>query len=45
MAKKNKIAIFKGQKIRRLWDDGGEKWYFSVVDVMAALTGSTIPNR
>ncbi len=45
MAKTNKIAIFKGQQIRRLWDDSGEKWYFSVADVMAALTGSTIPKR
>ena len=34
-----KIAIFKGQKIRRLWDKKKEKWYFSVIDIIAILTG------
>lgn len=43
--KKNKLALFQGQKIRRVWDDKEEKWYFSVVDVIEALTGSTIPKR
>ena len=32
-----KIAIFEGQKIRRLWEEKEEKWYFSVVDVIQAL--------
>lgn len=32
------ITIFEGQKIRRLWDDKKEKWYFSVIDIMAVLT-------
>ena len=35
-----KIAIFKGQKIRRIWDERQEKWYFSVVDVVAILSDS-----
>lgn len=36
---KNKaIAVFEGQKIRRVWDDEKELWYFSVVDVVQALT-------
>ncbi len=35
-----KIAIFKGQKIRRHWDEEKELWFFSVVDVIAALTNS-----
>ena len=44
--KKNKaIVIFDGQKIRRIWDDEKEQWYFSVVDVVEVLTGSTIPRR
>lgn len=42
---KNKIAIFEGQKIRRVWDEKAEKWYFSVVDVVSILTSSTIPKR
>ena len=37
------IIIFNQQKIRRHWDDDKELWYFSVVDVMAALTGSVDP--
>ncbi len=36
-SKTNKIAIFKGKKIRRYWDGKHEKWHFSVVDVIAAL--------
>ena len=36
-----KIEIFKGNKIRKLWAD--EAWWVSVVDVVAALTGSENP--
>ena len=32
-----KLAVFKGRPIRRLWDKKQEKWYFSVVDIIAAL--------
>lgn len=41
----HKIAIFQGKRIRRHWDDEKELWYFSVVDVVAVLTGSSIPRR
>lgn len=38
MKTKNKaIAIFKGKRIRRYWDDARELWYFSIVDVVALL--------
>ena len=37
------MAIFKGKKIRRIWDDKQEKWFFSVVDVIAALSESKNP--
>jgi len=40
-----KIALFEGKKIRRVWDNKEEKWYFSVIDVVEILTGSTIPRR
>ncbi|HAX01655.1 MAG: hypothetical protein UX04_C0001G0179 [Microgenomates group bacterium GW2011_GWF2_45_18] len=40
-----KVVIFQGNQIRRLWNDKEEKWYFSVVDVVAVLTDSTIPRR
>jgi hypothetical protein len=42
---KHKIAIFEGKKIRRQWNGGKELWYFSVIDVIEVLTGSTIPRR
>lgn len=33
-----KLAIFEGKKIRRIWDEKKELWYFSVVDIIAVLT-------
>src|SRR3989339_2233164 len=41
MVKNKQIAIFKGKKIRRVWDEKREKWYFSVVDIVAILTSQT----
>lgn len=41
MKKAKKIVIFEGNKIRRDWDEKQEKWYFSVVDVVGVLSGST----
>lgn len=37
------LAIFEGQKIRRHWDEKTETWYFSVVDIIFALTESANP--
>lgn len=39
----NQITTFKNKKIRRYWDDKKEKWYFSVVDIIATLTDSINP--
>ncbi len=36
----NNIQIFEGKKIRSVWDNEKEEWYFSVVDVVGALTDS-----
>jgi hypothetical protein len=41
MEEKNEIAIFESKKIRRLWHE--EDWWFSVVDVVGALTDSLDP--
>jgi hypothetical protein len=41
--KSGKVAIFGENKIRRIWDDKKEKWYFSVSDVISALTDSKNP--
>lgn len=32
------IQIFEEKKVRSLWHEDGEKWYFSIVDVVAVLT-------
>ena len=37
---KNKIALFEGKKIRRLWDEEKEFWYFSVVDIIRCFNKS-----
>ena len=33
----NEIKAFEEKKVRSLWDTEKEKWYFSVVDVIAEL--------
>ena len=43
MVKKNSIKLFGDDKIRAIWDDEQEKWYFSIVDVVAVLTESPNP--
>ena len=35
---KNDLAIFEGYKIRRLYDEKTETWWFSVVDIIQVLT-------
>ena len=34
---KNALAIFEGYKIRRIYDEKAEKWFFSVVDIIRVL--------
>ena len=38
--KKNLSAYFEERKVRAIWDDEQEEWYFSVVDVIQILTDS-----
>ena len=38
MGKENHIKLFEQKQIRSHWDEGVEKWYFSIVDVIAILT-------
>ena len=40
MTKKHELQLFEDKKIRTVWDDEQEKWYFSIVDVVAILTDS-----
>lgn len=44
MDKSNKIQLFNDRKIRSLWDEEQEKWYFSIIDVVAVLTESIDAN-
>ncbi len=43
MSKQEIIKIFGDRKIRSVWDDEAEIWYFSIVDVVAVLTESKDP--
>lgn len=45
MTHKNAIKIFEEKKVRAVWDDQTEEWYFSVIDVIAVLTDSLDPKR
>ena len=39
------IQLFEGKKVRIVWDEEQEKYFFSVVDVIQVLTDSTTPRR
>jgi hypothetical protein len=39
------IKIFEEKKVRTLWDAEQEKWYLSIVDVIAVLTDSPNPRK
>ena len=40
MSKKEALQLFEQRKVRTVWDDQEEKWYFSIVDVVSVLTDS-----
>ena len=43
MGKKEMLQVFEQQKVRTVWDDETQKWYFAIVDVVAVLTESSNP--
>lgn len=45
MTKENAIKVFEDQKVRSVWDSEAEKWFISVIDVIAVLTESADPKR
>ena len=45
MTQKHAIQLFEEKKVRTVWDDKQEKWYFSVVDVVGVLTESDNPRK
>ncbi len=40
MTKKQTLQLFEQRKVRTVWDDQEEKWYFSIIDVVSVLTDS-----
>ena len=45
MTQKQAIQLFEEKRVRTVWDDEQEKWYFSVVDVVGVLTESDNPRK
>ena len=45
MTKKEALQLFEQKKVRTVWDDQEEKWYFSIVDVCGVLTDSPNPRN
>ena len=43
MTKREQIQLFEDRKVRTVWDEEQEKWYFSIVDVVEVLTDSADP--
>lgn len=45
MNKQTDVKIFENKQVRTLWDAAKEKWYMSIVDVVAVLTDSPNPRK
>lgn len=45
MTDKNVVKVFQEKQVRTVRDDEQEKWYFSIIDVIAALTGNERPRK
>ena len=45
MTQKESIRLFEERKVRAIWDDEQEDWYFSIVDVISILTDSPNPRK
>ncbi|MBQ4548921.1 MAG: Bro-N domain-containing protein [Bacteroidales bacterium] len=43
MTMKQALQLFEQKKVRTIWDEEQEKWYFAIVDVVAVLTESVDP--
>lgn len=42
---KDKIQLFEDRKVRSVWDDEKEEWFFSIVDVCCVLAQTNTPRR
>ena len=41
----NEFKLFEGNQIRSVWDNEKEEWYFSIIDILGALTASENPRK
>jgi hypothetical protein len=41
----SKLILFEEKKVRRVWNEDEQKWYFSIVDVCEVLTASPEPRK
>ena len=42
---KSQIQLFEEKKVRTVWDEENEEWYFSIVDVVEVLTDTDRPRK
>jgi len=42
---KDNIKIFEERKVRTIWDEETEDWYFSIIDVVEVLTDTDRPRK
>lgn len=42
---KNKVQLFEEKKVRTVWNEETEEWYFSVTDVVDVLTDTDRPRK
>lgn len=45
MDKENAIKLFEDKRVRVLWDEEQEKWFFSIIDIIEVLTGTDRPRK
>lgn len=45
MTDKNAVKVFEEKQVRTVWDGEQEKWYFSIIDVIAVLCGNERPRK
>lgn len=45
MTQKQALQLFEEHRVRTVWDDQQEKWYFSIIDVCEVLTNTDNPRR
>ncbi len=45
MEKKSEIRLFESKKVRTHWDEEGQKWLISIIDVIEVLTETDRPRK